>query len=253
LPSMKNCDSRRLPSAALTGLAGILLLTGCAAGGLYDKYYDQGLELMKSQNYAQAENAFSLAEKQALKMDAGDARRIAVWSELAMSFAVRDLPENAEEYLLKARKDRESSPKSDPKLLVQAISETATRFEKKRAFAKALELRRSALAIQNSVSGKDGVETLALARACAQTSAKSGDLKEAESVYQKVLALEEKKFGKTNPLLTTTLEQYSEVLTRDKKRSEAGKLRARLKGLQVKVANGPTGKTGQAGESEVKW
>jgi tetratricopeptide (TPR) repeat protein len=229
------------------------LLTGCAFGGLFDKYYDQGLELMKSQSYAQAENVFCLAEKQAMKMDAGDSRRIAVWSELALSFALRDLPENAEEYLVKARKDRESNPKSDPKLLVQAITETASRFESKKAFAKALELRRSALAIQNSVSGKDGVETLSLARSCAQTSAKSGDLKEAEHVYQKVLALEEKKFGKTNPLLATTLEQYSEVLTRDKKKAEADKLRLRLKGLQVKVASQAAGKPGQAGESEVKW
>lgn len=249
---MKNSDSRRLLSAAFA-VAGIVLLTGCASGSLFNKYYDQGLEAMRGSNFDQAQNLFSLAEKQALKMEPGDTHRIDVWSRLAVCSAkLHDMP-SADEYLTKARKDREQNPKSDPIVLVEAMNEIAGLKDGFYTHKNGLQLRRSAIDIQNSFSGKDGKETLALAKAYAQTCLKWGDVKEAESMCRKILLLEEKKYGKESPELSSTLEQYSAVLSRAKKKSEAEKIKARLKSLQIKVASGADGKPLQASSSEVKW
>ena len=250
---MINSDSHRLLSAVLVAAAGISMLTGCGSSELFNKYFDQGLKLLKSQSYDQAENTLLLAEKQAVKMDAGDQRRVDVWSQLALVQALRNLPVSAEPYIEKARKEREQNPKSDPKFLVQAVSETSSQYEKQKQYRRALELRQIALAMQNSFSGKDSPETLMLAQKFAQANANSGKLPEAEKLYAKLLALEEKKFGKNSAQILSTLNEYSEVLTLEKKTAEAKKLKERAREMQLKVASGDAAKALQAVNPELQW
>lgn len=250
---MKNSDSRRLLSAALLAAAGMFSLTGCGSSELFNKYFEQGLKLLKSQSYDQAENILLLAEKQAIKMDAGDQRRVDVWSKLALVQALRNQPVNAEPYIEKARKEREQNPKSDPKYLVQAVGETAFQYEKQKQYRRALELRQTALAMQNGFSGKDNAETLELAQKFAQANANFGKLREAEQLYSKLLALEEKKFGTTSLRLLNTLNEYTEVLTREKKTAQASKLRMRARALQLNLASGDAAKALPAGTPELQW
>lgn len=250
---MNKSDSRRLLSAAFVAVAGASLLSGCGSSELFNKYFDQSLKLLKSQSYDQAENNLLLAEKQAMKMDAGDQRRVDVWGKLALVQSLRKLPHDAEPYIEKARKEREANPKSDPKYLVQAVSETASVYEQQKQYRRALELRQIALAMQNGFSGKDSPETLSLAQKFAQANAMSGKLSEAEQLYSKLLVLEEKKFGKTSPQILNTLNEYSEVLTREKKTAEASKLKARAREMQLQLASGDAAKASPAGNPEPQW
>lgn len=248
---MNNSDLPRLRLAAFAAIAGSTVLTACGSSSLYDKYFEQGMSLKKGKVYDQASNIFGLAEKQAQKFDVGDARRIAVWSQLASCYALQGSPSASDQYLKNACDEIAKNPKADRKDLISALIDTATAYDSTKDFKFAREWWRNALTLQSKITGKDGAETLKLAKSCAQSYANSGDLVEADHIYSKVLSLQEKKFGPTGAAILPTLEDYAGVLQREKKKPEFFKTLRRI--YDLRIANKVPAKPYKTADSGVQW
>lgn len=236
----------RSVSFFLSALLITLTLSSCS-GGLFDKYYNQGVSQYKKRQYAEAMNSFMLAYRQADHFDAGDERRVKTLNQLADCYFLLGMLPEMEATLKKLLQEqvKEESAVEATKLKL------ASCLEAQRKFSDALVLRREVLASMSKRVGRDMPQTLSVAQGCANNLIMSNDLAEADKTFQKIIALEEKRLGKTNPQLAPRLKSYADLLKKEKKTKEADKIMARVKTLQSSAA--PALTKAPPPSKEIKW
>lgn len=225
-------------------LLSILLLAGCS-GELYNKYYNQGKRYLNNKQFAQAENSLLLAMRQSEKFDRGDPRRLEVRTELASCYMFMSNNAAAENQIRAALCEMPAEGQQND----SAKSTLAFALEGQGKVAEALKVRRELLAKLSKKWGKSHPVTLGEAECCAASYVLLHDYKEAIKIYQKILALDEKRLGKNNRELTPRLAAYADVLKRAGKKKEANDVLARAHAINYPST--PT-RTASA-DREVNW
>jgi tetratricopeptide (TPR) repeat protein len=209
----------------------LLACFGCGSPS-WDDYMEAGFDAHQGGRYAEAEELFLLASRQAATFDVADIRRATTLENLADVYRAQGREPDAEALYRTALERRVEILGPGHQRVAVGLENLATFYAQQGSYASAEPLYWRALEISEANLGPDHPDVATVLLGLARVRHSQLEYADAEPLYQQALAIREQVLGPNDMTVAELLEPYADLLRAMGRGVEATEMEARARSIR---------------------